>query len=274
MMEHKSVGASQLLTSSDIHPSYSSSPYKKRIFDIAASASGLILASPVLLPVMLLVWWQDKHSPFYIAQRVGEKGKLFNMVKLRSMIKNADKNGVDSTSANDMRITPVGHFIRRYKLDELSQLWNVLIGDMSLVGPRPNVKRETDLYTPVERKLLDIKPGITDFSSIVFSDEGEILKDQHDPDIAYNQLIRPGKSKLGLFYIDNASIILDMKLCYLTAVAIISRDKALAGLQGVLKGLKAPQELLQIAIRSTPLIPTPPPGGTKIVTSRDGNPFI
>lgn len=246
----------------------------KRLFDILASTFGLILASPMLLPVMFLVWWQDKHSPFYIAQRVGKNGRLFNMVKLRSMIKNADKSGVDSTGANDMRITPVGHFIRRYKLDELSQLWNVLIGDMSLVGPRPNVKRETDLYTPIERKLLDVKPGITDFSSIVFSDEGDILKDQQDPDIAYNQLIRPGKSKLGLFYIDHASIILDIKLCYLTAVAIISRDKALAGLQRILKKLNASPELLHIASRSAPLVPMLPPGGTKIVTSRDGNPFI
>jgi lipopolysaccharide/colanic/teichoic acid biosynthesis glycosyltransferase len=114
------------------------------------------------------------------------------------MIKNADQSGVDSTGAADRRITPVGHFIRRYKLDEITQLWNVLKGDMSLVGPRPNVQRETDMYTGIERRLLSVKPGITDFSSIVFSDEGDILKDHADPDIAYNQLIRPGKSALGL----------------------------------------------------------------------------
>lgn len=246
----------------------------KRIFDITASALGLLAASPILLPVMFLVWWQDKHSPFYVAPRVGKGDSKFSMVKLRSMVKNADKSGVDSTGANDMRITPIGHFIRRYKLDELTQLWNVLIGDMSLVGPRPNVKRETDLYTDVERKLLDVKPGITDFSSIVFSDEGDILKDQQDTDIAYNQLIRPGKSMLGLFYIDNASIVLDVKLCLLTVVAIFSREKALRGLQQVLKGLDAPEELLETASRSKPLIPTPPPGGEKIVTSRDGNPYI
>ncbi len=240
----------------------------KRLFDITVSILGLVLASPILLPVMFFVWWQDKCSPLYIAKRVGKDGKLFDMVKLRSMVKNADKSGVDSTGVNDTRITPVGHFIRRYKLDELSQLWNVLVGDMSLVGPRPNVKRETDLYTQTEKKLLDVKPGITDFSSIVFSDEGDILKNQKDPDIAYNQLIRPGKSKLSLFYIDHSSIILDIKLCYLTAVAIFSRNKALTGLQCVLKGLNAPQELLKIARRTEPLAPSPPPGGTKIVTSR------
>lgn len=246
----------------------------KRIFDISASAVGLAVASPVLLPVMFLVWNKDKHSPFYVAPRVGENGSLFKMVKLRSMVINADKTGVDSTGSNDKRITPVGHFIRRYKLDELTQLWNVLKGDMSLVGPRPNVKRETDLYTPVEQNLLKVKPGVTDFSSIVFSDEGDILKDQADPDIAYNQLIRPGKSMLGLFYIEHQSLALDIKLCLLTAVAILSRDKALAGVHEILKDLGASQELLELALRQKPLEPQPPPGGKKLVTSRDGNPFV
>jgi lipopolysaccharide/colanic/teichoic acid biosynthesis glycosyltransferase len=246
----------------------------KRLVDILLSALGLILASPVLLPVMFLVWWQDKHSPFYVAPRTGAGDKPFRMVKLRSMVINADKSGVDSTGANDRRITRVGHFIRRYKLDELTQLWNVFKGDMSLVGPRPNVKRETDLYTPVERKLIGVRPGITDFASIVFSDEGDILKDQADPDIAYNQLIRPGKSLLGLFYIEHRSLWLDLRLIYLTAVAILSREAALKGVQGILKSLGADQDLLTLAARNEPLTPRPPPGGAKIVTSRDGNPNI
>lgn len=245
----------------------------KRVFDIFASGLGLLLASPVLLPVMFLVWKQDRYSPFYIASRTGQGDIPFSMIKLRSMVMNADSSGVDSTGANDQRITPVGHFIRRYKLDELSQLWNVLKGDMSMVGPRPNVKRETDLYTPVERGLLTVRPGITDFASIVFSDEGDILKDQADPDIAYNQLIRPGKSKLGLFYIEHRSIWLDVRLCWYTAVAIISRERALEGVQGILRSLGASEELLKIAARKEPLAPTPPPGGDRIVTSRDGNPF-
>jgi lipopolysaccharide/colanic/teichoic acid biosynthesis glycosyltransferase len=167
----------------------------------------------------------------------------------------------------------VGHFIRRYKLDELTQLWNVLIGDMSLVGPRPNVKRETDLYTPVEKRLITVQPGITDISSIVFSDEGDILKDQADPDIAYNQLIRPGKSELGLFYIDHRSLILDLRLIFLTVVAIASRARALEGVQSLLRGLGAEERLVRLAARQEPLQPMPPPGGTKVVTSRDGNPF-
>ncbi len=245
----------------------------KRVFDVTASAFGLVLASPVLLPVMFLVWFQDKHSPFYVAPRVGRNDQSFKMIKLRSMVINADQSGVDSTAANDKRITAVGQFIRRYKLDELTQLWNVLKGDMSLVGPRPNVKRETDLYTPVERKLLSVKPGITDISSIVFSDEGDILKDQADPDIAYNQLIRPGKSILGLLYIENQSLGLDIKLCFLTVIAILSREKALAGVQNILKDIKAPDDVIQLAQRRQALIPRPPPGGDRIVTSRDGNPF-
>ena len=245
----------------------------KRLFDVIASALGLLLASPVLLPVIFLVWRQDKHSPFYVAPRVGCNDKPFNMIKLRSMVMNADKSGVDSTAANDSRITVMGQFIRRYKLDELTQLWNVLKGDMSLVGPRPNVKRETDLYTPVERKLLDVKPGITDISSIVFSDEGDILKDQLDPDIAYNQLIRPGKSMLGLLYIENQTLWLDIRLCFLTVIAILSRQKALSGVQKILKDIDAPLDVIQLAQRTQALVPRPPPGGDRIVKSRDGNPF-
>lgn len=243
----------------------------KRFFDIVASAFGLLIAAPILLPVMFLVWRQDWHNPFYVAIRIGKDGKEFKMVKLRSMIVNADKSGVDSTGANDLRITPIGHFIRRCKLDEITQLWNVLKGDMSLVGPRPNVKRETDLYTSKERVLLTVKPGITDFASIVFSDEGDILRDCQDPDISYNQLIRPGKGYLGLFYIDHSSIFLDIKLCFLTVIAIVSRRVALIKVENLLKALEANSFIIEIAARKNPLSPMPPPGGAKVITSRDEN---
>lgn len=242
----------------------------KRAFDFFAALFGLLVTSPVLLPVMFLVWRQDRHSPFYVADRVGLNGNTFKMVKLRSMVINADMSGVDSTSANDQRITAVGHFIRRYKLDELTQLWNVLIGDMSLVGPRPNVKRETDLYTSEEKRLLSVKPGITDYSSIVFSDEGEILKDKEDPDIAYHQLIRPGKSLLGLFYIEKRTFLVDLQLILLTIRAILSKEAALRQLVSLMKKQGASEELREIASREKPLTPTPPPGANRIVTSRDG----
>jgi lipopolysaccharide/colanic/teichoic acid biosynthesis glycosyltransferase len=245
--------------------------FLKRLMDVLLSILGLMLTSPILLPVMFLVWKQDKHSPFYVAERVGKNFKPFKMVKLRSMIKNADTTGVDSTSVNDMRITPIGQFIRKYKLDELTQLWNVFLGDMSLVGPRPNVKRETDLYTLEEQRLLSFKPGITDFASIIFADEGDILSDQKDPDVAYNQLIRPGKSRLGLFYLEVASLRTDIALLFLTVVAVLSRQKALAMNASYLRLINAPEGLVKIAVRDSPLTPTPPPGSDSIVTSRDIN---
>ena len=242
----------------------------KRLFDVVVSLLGLVCLSPVLLVFMYLVWRQDHHSPFYIAPRVGKNGRQFKMAKLRSMVIDADKTGVDSTSNTDQRITAVGHLIRKFKLDEVTQLWNVLLGDMSLVGPRPNVKRETDLYTREEKKLLLVKPGITDISSIVFSDEGEILSGKKDPDIAYHQLIRPGKGYLGLFYIENRSFLLDIKLIFLTILAVITKEKALELLANILSSLGASVELIELASRSKQLTPMPPPGATNIVTSRDG----
>ena len=240
----------------------------KRLVDILASFFGLLITSPILLPVMFLVWKEDKKSPFYIAPRSGRNGTIFKMVKLRSMVVDADKSGVDSTSGNDMRITPIGHKIRRYKLDELIQLWNVLIGDMSLVGPRPNVKSETDLYTDVEKELLLVRPGITDFSSIVFSDEGEILEGKDNPDLAYNQLIRPWKSRLGLAYIKNQSFLLDLQLIFYTVVAIISKPKALIWVAKKLNNLDVDVDTVRVSKREVNLFPFPPPGSDEIVSSR------
>jgi lipopolysaccharide/colanic/teichoic acid biosynthesis glycosyltransferase len=240
----------------------------KRFLDILVAFSALLVASPVLAVFLFLVWLQDRHSPFYIAPRVGKGGDLFNMVKIRSMVVSADKTGVDSTSASDQRITALGHMIRRYKLDELTQLWNVLIGDMSLVGPRPNVPRETKLYTEIEQKLLTLKPGVTDFSSIVFSDEGDILSDKADPDLAYHQLIRPWKSRLGIFYIEHQNLLLDIRLCILTALAIVNREAALAGVVSLLKSQGADADLVRIASRRDALVPCPPPGAREIVRSR------
>ncbi len=242
--------------------------YMKRLFDFFASFVGLLIISPLLLVIMLLVWLQDFHSPFYIAPRMGKGERPFSMVKMRSMVKNADKSGVDSTSADDMRITPIGYFIRRFKIDELVQLWNVLKGDMSLVGPRPNVQRETDLYTEDEKHLLDVRPGITDFASIVFSDEGEILADYADPDLAYNQLIRPWKSRLGLIYIEHNNPVLDLKLIFYTLIAIANRRKALGLAHMELKKSGAPQDVIDISERKTTLLPHPPPGSDRIVTAR------
>ncbi len=240
----------------------------KRLFDIFMSLFGLVVVSPVLLLFILAVWLQDFKSPFYIAPRVGKNQKIFQMVKLRSMVVDADKTGIDSTSANDMRITSVGKLIRKFKIDEFSQLLNVFLGEMSFVGPRPNVEREVALYTKEEKRLLDVRPGITDFSSIVFSDEGDILTGADDPDLLYNQIIRPWKSRLGIFYVENSSVLLDIKLILLTVLAIFSRRKALYGVTSLLRKLAADELLIQIAAREQTLIPYPPPGAESIVTSR------
>jgi len=240
----------------------------KRLFDILASLLGLIVLSPVLLVFMYLVYRQDKHSPFYVASRVGKDGLMFKMLKLRSMSVNADKSGVDSTSVDDIRITPIGHKIRKYKLDEFTQLWNVLIGDMSLVGPRPNVASDTNLYTDIERGLLAVRPGITDFSSIVFSDEGEILEGKDNPDLAYNQLIRPWKSRLGLAYIENQSFLLDLQLIFYTIVAIISKPTALIWVAKKLNNLNVDADTVRVSKREVNLFPFPPPGSGEIVSSR------
>ena len=240
----------------------------KRLFDILISLLGLIILSPVLLVFMYLVYHQDRHSPFYVAPRVGKDGLMFKMLKLRSMSVNADKSGVDSTSVDDVRITPIGHKIRRYKLDEFTQLWNVLIGDMSLVGPRPNVASDTDLYTDIEKGLLVVRPGITDFSSIVFSDEGEILEGKEDPDLSYNQLIRPWKSRLGLAYIENQSIFLDIQIIFYTVVAIISKPKALIWVAKKLNNLDVDADTVRVSRREVNLFPFPPPGSDEIVSSR------
>ena len=148
----------------------------KRLIDILFSFIGLLITFPVISVFLLIVWKNDGESPFFIAKRVGKRGKLFKMIKIRTMVINAEASGVDSTSSNDPRITGIGKTIRKYKIDELPQLFNILIGDMSLVGPRPNVERDVKIYTNVEKVLLSVKPGLTDFSSIVFSDESEILK--------------------------------------------------------------------------------------------------
>lgn len=240
----------------------------KRLFDLIVSFTALILVSPILAISLLAVFLQDFKNPFYIAPRVGRNEKIFKMFKIRSMVVNADKTGVDSTSSNDMRITQVGHLIRKFKIDEISQLINVFLGDMSLVGPRPNVKRETDIYTKEEKVLLTVRPGITDISSIVFSDEGEILKDSNDPDLLYNQIIRPWKSRLGIFYIENRSLFLDIRLLIFTVLAITNKALALERIVTLLEGMNADSDLVKISSRKGALTPAPPPGASEIVSKR------
>lgn len=221
----------------------------KRPLDIAGAIVGLILGAPLIAVAMLLVWAQDRGPPLYAAPRIGRGGHPFSMVKLRTMVLHADRIGGTSTAGDDRRITPLGHALRRFKLDELPQLWNVLVGDMSLVGPRPQAPRDVDAYDLAERRLLTARPGVTDFSSIVFADESEILRGHADPDTAYDRIIRPWKSRLGLFYIDHASLAVDLSIIAATLAALVSRPAALGRVQRMLAALGAPADLVAIAAR-------------------------
>jgi lipopolysaccharide/colanic/teichoic acid biosynthesis glycosyltransferase len=238
----------------------------KRLLDFTAAFFGLLVLSPVLLPTMFLIYIQDFRSPIYSAPRMRDTERTFKMYKLRSMVANADKIGGTSTADSDKRITWVGKMIRKWKLDELSQLWNVLIGDMSLVGPRPQARRDASLYTEEENRLLTVKPGITDFSSIIFSDLGDILAGSKDPDLEYNQIVRPWKSRLGLFYIDNRSMFVDISLILITFISILSKESALRIVQKLLESIGADARLVEIARRKVELHPYPPPGSDVVET--------
>tara|TARA_Y100001935_G_C17157686_1_gene433644 strand:+ start:193 stop:747 length:555 start_codon:yes stop_codon:yes gene_type:complete len=184
------------------------------------------------------------------------------------MVVNADSSGVDSTSANDKRITSTGKIIRKYKIDEIPQLLHVISGKMSFVGPRPNVSSDVDLYTAEETKLLSVRPGITDISSIVFSDEGDILSGSEDPDLKYNQVIRPWKSRLGLLYIENNGLIQDILLIIITILSIFNKSFALKLINKFLLFLNAEEALVEVCKRESVLIPHPPPGSEEIVLKR------
>jgi len=228
-----------------------------------------ILTAPLVLICALAIWIQDLRSPFYLPLRVGRGGKNFRLLKLRSMVVGADKCGVDTTIRDDPRVTRFGRVIRLMKIDELPQFWNVVVGDMALVGPRPNVRRETDLYTEEENRMLLVSPGITDLASIVFSDLADILAGAEDPNIAYNQLIRPWKSRFAIFYIDNRTIGMDLKIIGLTAWSFVSASGARKRVAILLRKYGAPQQLIDIALRKEGFRAIPPPGAVAIVTNRE-----
>ena len=196
----------------------------KRGLDIIASLAVLIVLSPILLGIALAIRFSSPGPALYRGTRVGLHGRDFGMLKFRSMVQNADRLGASSTSADDDRITGIGKVLRRYKLDELPQFINVLKGEMSMVGPRPQVRWAVDLYSPEERHLLDVRPGITDYASLFYRNEGEILRGSSDPDRDYLELIAPGKTRLGLLYVRTSSLIVDLKIMLATALAIGGAD--------------------------------------------------
>ena len=183
------------------------------------------MLAPLLALLALAVFVCDFRNPLFFGRRIGKDGRAFRMVKLRTM--RSSTSGPQSTSAFDPRITWIGRILRRCKLDELPQLWNVLLGEMSFVGPRPQVESEVRLYTDAEHGLLRVRPGITDLASIVFSDESGILAGHSDPDAAYRRWIRPWKSRIALTAIEHASIRLTFQTLLWTLINCIARRRAL-----------------------------------------------
>lgn len=193
----------------------------KRVFDVVASGFGLLVISPLFL--VLSVWIKlDSRGPvFYRQVRVGRYNKDFRLFKFRSMRVGADKQGLITVGGCDPRVTRSGYFIRKYKLDELPQLINVLRGDMSLVGPRPEVRKYVDMYTPEQLHVLDVRPGITDMASIRYRNENELLAESEDPEQFYVKVVMPDKLRINLEYVARHSFCFDMKLILKTLIEVV-----------------------------------------------------
>lgn len=196
----------------------------KRFFDVIIAAVALVLLAPVLLLIALVVKVCSPGPVLYRGVRVGLHGRLFSMLKFRTMVVNAESLGGSATAADDQRITNIGKLLRRYKLDELPQVLNVLAGDMSLVGPRPEVQKYVRLYSPEEKAILAVRPGITDWASIWDSNEAAVLEGSRDPEKSYEELIRPTKLALQLLYVRNHSFLMDLKIVFHTCLKLINED--------------------------------------------------
>lgn len=192
-----------------------------RFFDLIFSIMGLVILSPLFIVLYLLIRIESKGGGFYSQERIGKNGKPFKLYKFRSMRIGSDKKGLITIGEKDNRITKTGFILRKYKLDELPQLWNVFIGDMSLVGPRPEVKKYTDFYTEEQKQVLHVRPGITDWASIKYVDENKILGESKTPDEAYVNLIMPNKIKLNMVYIQNQTLGEYFKIIFATFKEIV-----------------------------------------------------
>lgn len=194
----------------------------KRIFDILFSLTGLIILSPLFVVIIIAVKFNSKGSSLYVQKRVGINGKDFNLYKFRTMFLDSDKKGLLTVGGMDPRITGTGYYLRKYKLDELPQLYNVLKGDMSFVGPRPEVRKYVNLYSKEQKKVLSIRPGITDVASIKYRNENEILDGQENPEEYYIENILPDKINMNLNYLNDRSFFKDVKVIFNTLTAIVS----------------------------------------------------
>lgn len=193
----------------------------KRIFDFLLSLFGIIILSPIFIIVSIAIKLDSKGRILFLQKRVGRYGKEFNIYKFRTMVTDAEKLGKQITVGKDNRITKVGAFLRKFKIDELPQLFNVLKGDMSLVGPRPEVPKYVALYNKEQRKVLDIRPGITDMASLRYKDENDILGKVDNPEEYYINVIMKDKLKLNLEYIEKSNIFFDIYLIFKTIIKCI-----------------------------------------------------
>lgn len=193
----------------------------KRAMDIVLSACALAILWPLLLLIALAIWIDDPGPVFYRQVRVGRNGKTFRIFKFRSMVMDADKKGLAITVGRDSRITRVGAVLRKTKLDELAQLLNVLLGQMSFVGPRPEVPKYVELYTPYQRQVLLVRPGITDYASIAYRNENNLLAGAPNPEAMYIEQIMPDKIELNMKYLREISPLADIRLILKTIVAVI-----------------------------------------------------
>ncbi len=232
----------------------------RRLLDITVSFAGLCVSAPIIILALLGVWLQDLKNPIYASWRIGKSGEPFRFYKIRTMVLDASKSGRHATSTDDPNVTALGRFLRRAKIDELLNFWTIITGHMSLVGPRPNTPAVTELYTQEERGMFASKPGLTDFSSIVFSDQDKIMAGAKDINAAYDQTIRPWKSRLGLLYVAHSSVLLDVHLLGLTALNFINRPLALKGVAAILRKLGAQNDLIDVAARREPPKACAPPG--------------
>lgn len=193
----------------------------KRIFDIVCSIIILILFFPIGLVISIFILLESRGGIFYRQERIGRYGKPFKLFKFRSMRKNADKSGKLTVGMNDSRITKTGYFIRRFKLDEFPQFINVISGDMSIVGPRPEVKEYVNLYTDEQRVILNVRPGITDIASLEYFEENKLLGQSDNPQKTYIEEIMPAKIELNKHYLSNPTLGNDLKIMWKTFMRII-----------------------------------------------------
>lgn len=193
----------------------------KRAMDIVVSGGALLVLWPVLLLIALAIKIDDPGPVFYRQVRVGRNGKTFRIFKFRTMIVDADKKGLQITVGRDSRITRMGALLRKTKLDELAQLINVFTGEMSFVGPRPEVPKYVDMYTPYQRQVLLVRPGITDYASIAYRNENDMLEGAEDPERMYIDVIMPDKIELNMKYLREISPLADIRLILSTIIAVI-----------------------------------------------------